>query len=228
MIKRIRFATQAEDVDWFDVRWRDAATGAASAPEGVRPSRIAVCTVLPDVTPDPAYDGIGLEWFDDAAHVARFETWLGSPEGKRVDDVLAEAVDPETSPVLLAEPHVMRGQDWLDQRWRDGGSKLKHMAIARRADGLTPARFAELWGSRAGKVGTVVIPDEARGLAYVQNRPTPDGDWAYDAVNEVYFDDVDGLRTRIEWFARNLEQQGGETDLVSEAWFVAVREELLS
>jgi hypothetical protein len=56
-------------------------------------------------------------------------------------------------------------------------------------------------------------------------RPGPAG-WAYDAVNEVYFDDLDGLRTRIAWFAEHFDRVG-EEDLVGESWFVAVREEAL-
>jgi hypothetical protein len=128
----------------------------------------------------------------------------------------------------------MRGADWLEHRWRDGGVKLKHMAIARRAGGLTPAEFSERWRSRAGQLRrpgaaqVVVIPDEARGRAYVQNHPRvrATGEWAYDALNEVYFDDVESLRTRIKWFQENLRDQA-EDDLVSRSWFVAVQEEIL-
>src|SRR5438552_3099511 len=87
------------------------------------------------------------------------------------------------TPRMVAEEHVMRGAQWLEQRWQDGGPKLKHMAIALRAEGLTQAQFHDLWRSRAGKVGTTPIPEDAKGLAYVQNHPLPrpDGDWAYDA-----------------------------------------------
>src|SRR5262249_54026217 len=120
--------------------------------------------------------------------------------------------------------HVLRGQEWLQQRWREGGEKLKHMAIARRADGLTPAQFSDRWKSRAGKVGQVAIPEPARGLAYVQNHPVPvgDGPWAYDALNEVYFDDLEGVRTRMAFFA----DSPSEDDLVGANWFVVAREEV--
>jgi hypothetical protein len=79
-------------------------------------------------------------------------------------------------------------------------------------------------------VGTVVIPDEARGRAYVQNHalPPPAGSWVYDALNEVYFeaDDLDGIRARIDFFAETMKEQR-EDDLVSESWFVVAREEPL-
>lgn len=223
MIKRIRFATRAEDVgvQAFSVAWRRAVAGAAQAPPEVRPSRVVVCTTLPELTgPDPRHDGIGIEWFADAAHLKRFERWLGT-------EVPAPGIlDPQASPVVVAEEAVPRGAGWLERRWRDGGDKLKHLAIAVRASALTPAEFSQRWRSHAGTVGATVIPDDARGCAYVQNHPLATGEWAYDALNEVYFDDVAGLRTRIEWFRDNLRDQAA--DLVSRSWFLAVREEVVT
>jgi hypothetical protein len=230
VIKRIRFATRARPDNHFSSTWREAVAAALSAPPEVRPLRVVSCSVLPDVTPDHLHDGIGIEWFEDAGHLARFESWLTSPQGEDIDHLLVEVLDLGTSPVLLAEEHVLRGSEWMDERWRRGGATLKHMAIAKRAAGLTPGQFSELWKGRAGKVGTVVIPDEARGQAYVQNHPLPrpGGSWAYDALNEVYFevDDLNGLRARIAFFADTM-KTNREDDLVSESWFVVAREELL-
>jgi hypothetical protein len=193
------------------------------APPGVRPVRIVGCTVLPELTAEAPGEAIGIEWFEDPGHLARFEAWLaGRPAGE--DD----------GAVVVADEVVMRGADWLDERWLRGGESLKQMALATRADGLTPEEFSRRWRSRAGTVVTptgtpVVIPDEARGRAYVQNHPRPrdSGEWAFDAVNEVYFDDENALRTRIEWFAENMGDQG-ESDLVSRFTFVAVREQIIS
>jgi hypothetical protein len=226
VLKRIRFATWA-GVTGHD--WRAAVAAALDGPVAVRPVRVAVCTVLSDMTPNPRHDGIGLEWFRDSEHLARFEAWLAAADGTVVERQLGRVLDVDASPVLVADEHVMRGGDWLEQRWRDGGAAFKHMAIARRAEGLTQAQFQDRWRSRAGKVGAVLIPDGARGLAYVQNHPVPrsDGVWAYDALNEVWFDDLDGLRRRIAWFAEVL-GDGTEDDLVGESWFVAAREEILA
>lgn len=229
MIKRIRFATKKPEVATRDLEeaWSRVAQAAWDAPRETRPLRIALCTALPDVLADPKHDAIGIEWFVDQDHLKGFEAWLG-PE-----DPLLRVLVGESSPVVVAEEMVLRGSDWLEGRWSEGDVRVKHMAIARRAGGLTPAQFSERWKGRAGQVrrpeGTsLVIPDAARGNAYVQNHPVPreDGDWAYDALNEVYFDDVDSLRLRIEWFARNLGEQT-EEDLVSESWFVAAREAVL-
>ena len=238
MIKRIRFATRQASVTEaaFTSQWPLVAAQAVESPPDTRPLRIAVCTTLADVTgTDPKYHGIGLEWFDDMGHVKRFATWLQSPDGMIITERLSEVIESGASPVLLADEHVMRGADWLERRWRHGGEKLKHMAIARRATGLTAAEFSARWRDRAGQIrraaseAPTVIPEDARGRAYVQNHPRPrvSGEWAYDALNEVYFDDVDSLCRRIDWFRTNLLDQP-EEDLVREFWFVAAREVICS
>lgn len=239
MIKRIQFATRIPGSagDQFGDRWLAAASARGRAPAGVRPRRVAVCISRPDVLADPAYDGIGIEWFDDDAHVHRFDEWLRSGAGESVRAPLEDIVVAGASPVLLADELVLRGADWLDDRWRGGGRKLKHMAIATRAAGLSPAEFSERWKGRPGQVApaagpVVAIPARARGCAYIQNHRRPGGGAAgcppYDAVNEVYFDDLDALQFRIEWLARNLGdlRDGAEADLVSQAWFVAATEDV--
>jgi hypothetical protein len=226
VIKRIRFATKRAGLSSADfaASWRDAMTRAANAPAGARPARLALCFTLADVDGgDARHEGVALEWFVDADHLARYESWLGSDNGRAHAAAVDAVVDLGASPLLVADEQVMRGADWLEQRWRDGDDKLKHMAVALRAHGLTQAEFSERWRSRAGRVGATPIPDEARGLAYVQNHPVPGG-WAYDALNEVYFDDLDSLRRRVEWF-RDLGDT--EDDLVRENWFLIAREELL-
>jgi hypothetical protein len=49
----------------------------------------------------------------------------------------------------------------------------------------------------------------------VQNHPLVTGgrEWAYDAINEVYFDDADSLLARIAHLGREL-TGGAENDLV--------------
>jgi hypothetical protein len=230
VIKRIRFATGLDATRDFSVDWPAAEAGVLAAPPDVRPVRVVACTVLPEITPDHLHDGVAIEWFEDTGHLARFEAWLASPAGQGTDELFAQVLDIEASPLFVAEEHIMRGSEWMDERWRRGGATLKHMAIATRAVSLTPEQFSHLWKTRAGKVGTVVIPDAARGRAYVQNHaiPPPHGSWDYDAVNEVYFEagDLDGIQARIDFFARTM-KDNGEADLVGNSWFIVAREELL-
>src|SRR5262249_39219187 len=162
----------------------------------------------------------------DDAHLTRYERWLAGPDGMASTERLEQVLDRSASPVVVADEVVGRGADWLNQRWRDGGVRLKHLALARRADGLSVEEFSGRWRRRAGVVraaGTgalVAIPDAARGEAYVQNHPRSRtaGDWAYDACNEVWFDRVEDLRARIDWFERNL--RDADEDLVGANWFV--------
>ncbi len=85
MIKRVRFATRKAEVsaEALSAAYPDSLAGAAHAPPGVRPSRVAVCITMPDLTgPDPRHDGIGIEWFADADHLQRFQGWLDTPPGR--------------------------------------------------------------------------------------------------------------------------------------------------
>lgn len=235
MIKRIRFATMTTGVDArsFSAAWRLASGEAARAPRELRPRRIVICPGLADFLDDRRHDGVGIEWFTDEAHLERFDAWAAGPGGRSLLDRLGAVVSLPDSPVMVAEEVVLRGAEWLRSRWSDGGDRIKHMAVARRADDLTPEAFSERWRGRAGAIATtsgqtIAIPDEARGRAYVQNHPlaAPAPGWHYDAVNEVYLDDEVSLRARADWFARNL-RGGAERDLISEWWFIAARETIV-
>jgi hypothetical protein len=188
------------------------------APVGARPIRVAASESLTFGDDErPRHRGVIEEWFEDEAHLDRADAWTVG-DG---DDVV----------VVVAEPVVLRGGEWLERRWTDGGLKLKHMALATRADGLTPAQFSAQWRDHAGSArtstGTAAIPDDVKGLAYVQNHPLPHRVAPYDAVNEVYFDDLDTLQARMAWFRDN--GIGRESDeLFGSTSFLALREEVVA
>jgi hypothetical protein len=213
--------------------WSGPASFATAAPAASRPARLALCTPLHGVGEPPPHDGVVLEWFHDREHLARFEEWLDGPAGRAASGPLDALVDPGCSAVLVVDEVVARGAGWLEERWRRGGSAFKHMALARRGLGLTPEEFTRRWGAHAGRVGgagaATPIPEEVRGRAYVQDHPVPraGAEWAYDAVNEVWFDDLAGLRRRVDWFRRR--QDAVRSDpLFSESWMLAVREDVVS
>jgi hypothetical protein len=91
------------------------------------------------------------------------------------------------------------------------------VSVARRNPTLTRAEFVDAWRNEAGRLGAEVIPDDVRGVAYVQLHPI-DPDPPYDAVNMVWFADVAGLRRRAEWFAER-----PVPDLFRESWSLYVR-----
>ena len=156
MIKGFRFVTRREDVtaEAFAAEWPGAVAAAMQAPPEVRPTRLAVCTVLPESDPGPRHDGVEIGWFDDGPHLRRFRGWVGTSRGWSVLKGLDRVVDFDASPVVVAKETAPRGADWLGHRWRDGGARFKHMAVAVRAEGLTPAEFAERWRAHAGQVRT--------------------------------------------------------------------------
>jgi hypothetical protein len=227
LIKRIRLATAKRGLgrEEFAGGWREAVAAAASAPARARPVRLTVSVSLPEIA-GQRYDGVALEWFSDREHLRRFESWLGTPAGRAVQGLRSEVIEHDDSPVVVAGERVVRGGDWLDRRWREGGPKLKQLAIATRADGLTLPRFLERWRGRTGPAGAAAIPDAFRSLAHVQNHPLVDDgrEWAYDAINEVYVDDADRLLALIAYLERAL-AGGADSDLVRASWFVAVSED---
>jgi hypothetical protein len=209
LIKRIRFAARSPE---------EAAV--TLAPPGARPLRITGSVVLPELSEhSPPCAWIGIEWFTDAGHLARFENWLAGlpvPPGRPGDPAAAASV------MVVASEHALRGEPWLERRWLDGGERLKHMALATRAAGLSAQEFSRRWRAHAGTAGATPIPEQARGHAYVQNHPVP-GEWPYDAVNEVYFDDLAALRERVDWFRRNVPSPADGV-LFGQSWLIAVRE----
>jgi hypothetical protein len=174
---------------------------------------VTEATTLPELEADPPWASIGTAWFADVEHLARFDAWVVPSGGTSID----------------TDEVVVRGAEWLDARWADGGPCLKHVALARRRPGLSPADFSQRWRAHAGSVGTQAIPEVVRGQAYVQDHPVsrPDGEWAYDAVTEVWFEDLAALRTRIAWMAGALATDAPD-DLFGKRWFLAAHEEVLS
>ncbi len=173
-----------------------------------------------------------MEWFRDAWHLRRYVAWLGTPAGREATEPADGVVADGGEQIIVADERVLRGADWLRQHRRNGGNAFKHMALALRDERFSPEEFSRRWAGHAGRIQPpgaaqpAIIPDHVRGLAYLQNHPfsRPNG-WVYDAVNEVYFDDIAGLRARDEWFHRYASSAGA--GLVRASWFLAVREEVL-
>jgi hypothetical protein len=232
VIKRLEFAVRRAEMTAGDVvrAWRETFSADAGAPTEARPRRIVLCATLSHSTSAARHDAIALEWFTDDEHLRRFEQWRAMATGP-----VSDVVEPAGSAVIVAHELVLRGEEWLGRRWPYDRPRYKHMALARRAAGLTPAEFSARWRGHAGRATraaddrAVEIPRDVLGVAYVQDHPLPrEGvDWAYDAVNEVYFEDLDGLRRREQWFDDNLDSDGRGDDIFGQRWFLSAREEVL-
>ena len=194
----------------------EAVAGATGASPAGRPRRVTVGSPLPGFG-DPPYSAVDVQWFADRAAADAGEAWL-------------LAVDPALGAGacrVVAEEVVLRGADYLARRWVEGGERLKMLSFGRRHPDLTPAEFSARWRSEAGRLGGDPIPDDVRGLAYAQNHPVlpaeEEPEWPLDAVNEVWFERLDHLRSRADWFAA---RPDAVPDFMSagETWSLFVRE----
>lgn len=224
MIKRIRFVSRRAGLspDGFAAAFPRAVACMDGVPEPLRPRRGVACTRLVDLGGGSDHDGVSMEWFADLTALRRYEA-VAAPSV----EPLNAAIEPAATVRLIAEELTLRGAAWLADRWTQG-TKFKHMALARRAAGLSPAEFSARWRGKQGTVGAAIsIPEEARGRAYVQNHPLAcRREWAYDAVNEVYFDDLDALRARIAFF-EPLDVTSAEAGFVRSPRFLAVIEHVV-
>lgn len=194
----------------------DLVAAVADAVPAVRPARATVAAAVSGIVEEPRHEQMVTLSFTELDQLHAF----------------AEAVGHlESGGVILTEDHVVRGGDWLVHRW-DRGPVLKHVALAKRADGLTLAEVLQAWSTHGGSVQrpgepVVAIPERERGLAYVQHHPRVDGDheWPYDAITEVWFDDLEALRARADWFAFG--PGSGPQALFRQSWFLALRETAL-
>jgi hypothetical protein len=193
--KVIRFLPEVPPAD----RW-SAAAGRSGGPARVT---LATALDLPGLPP-PRFAAVEVVWSDDD---------VSAPDagGAGATDVAVDEV-------------VARGADALAARWADGGERFKMMSFGRRNPALTRAAFVEKWRAEAGRLGGDPIPDDLRGLAYVQDHPVGD-DPPLDAINEVWFDRLDDVRRRAEWFA----VRPIPADLMSpsDSWSLVLREEIV-
>lgn len=218
MIKRFWFSAESAESPWVHLA-REAGEAA--------PIRLVACIPLEDTGREQPQVGgfdiarIDIAWFDDVGHLARFDAATeGATDGATDDGVVA----------LDAEEVVLRGATWLENRWTDPGVRFKHLALAHRAPGLSAQEFSDRWRAHAGSLGSTTIPAEIRGDAYVQNHPIVGAGHPprrLDAINEVWFGDIDTLRARTEWFARNA-QEPADDGLFGERGFLGVEERALA
>jgi hypothetical protein len=197
--KTIRFLdADGPFLEAMQSRWEAAL---AAGPAAGRPGRVALAVPL-DLTdlPPPTFAAIDVQWFDEPAAAFANEDWLASvdPRLQLGSDLLGKR-----SCRVIAEEVVLRGPEYLDARWQQGGERFKMTSFGKRNPALTLPEFSARWRSQAGRLGDAEIPAPIRGLAYVQNHAVPvDGhEWPFDAINEVYFEQLDQLQRRRAYFA---------------------------
>jgi hypothetical protein len=209
--KVIRFLRDAPAAD----RW----AGALARPGAPSRATIATAIELPGLPP-PRFAAVEVLWFHDGPPPDG-HPGTGSGSETEADRGGAGLPAGAGAMVVAVDEVVARGAEALVHRWAEGGERLKMMSFGRRNPALTRASFVERWRAEAGRLGGDRIPDDLRGFAYVQDHPLGD-DPPLDAVNEVWFDRLDDLRRRADWFAVRPVPE----DLMSpaECWSLYLRE----
>ena len=233
-VKVLRFLTGGPSlVDELRWRWTRALVGgAAEGPPAGRPVRAALAgpVDLPGLPP-ARFAAIDLQWFADAGEALANEAWLDAADPELCVGSSLVGTD---SWQVLADEVVLRGQDYLVARWREGGDRYKAMHFGRRNPALTLEEFSARWRSHAGRLGDEDIPGDVRGVAYIQDHPVPLArhEWPLDAINEVYVERADDLVRRAAWFAARQEaalRTGAEGFMSpTETWSLFVRESPLT
>ena len=122
---------------------RRNSTPCSTRPQGVRPTRVAASTAHRRRTTAcwprirVVHLGVVEAWFDDPAHLHRFESG-------HVDGI-------HGSTVVSAEAVVLRGAGWLERRWLDDrpGSSTWRWRSGPAAS--APIEFSERWRDHAGR-----------------------------------------------------------------------------
>ena len=221
VIQRIRFATRRAGVDAaaFEAALRGLAMLARAEPPEVRPVRATVSVVLPGLAAaPPQHDGV-------ARPLVRRRGAPGPVRGparrRRRSGRGGRAVRCDRrrrrSPVVVVDEVVVRGEAWLEQRWSDRTSPVQ--APRPRPAGRGP--------DARGAVAAVARPRRQRPPRRVRRphadprrgprprlragppaRPGRRATGAYDAVSEVWFDDVDGLQQTHRLVRRQPDRPG--------------------
>ena len=170
-----------------------------AADGGIR--RVVVGRVLeprPDV--ERPFDALVETWVDDQTDLA---VW-GEPFGEWLRTDVSDLVDGPASLSLCVKELPLRGADYLARRFasRDPARVVKSYSFSHRADGLTLTEFSQLWRTHHGPLAGQRMPPAVQGFAYVQNHalPVQSGEPAFDGVAEIYLQDVETYRRRLEWF----------------------------
>lgn len=202
--KVLRFL-DGESSEDLRARWSRAMADGAAVPG--RPTRLIVAlSLLESGFPPPRFTAVDIQWFASADDALANEDWLA---GVEPDLCLGSPSLGTTSCRVVASEQVLRGADALAHlHGAESELPTMMMSFAKRRPGLTLTRFLDRWRDEAGRLGGTDIPEQIRGLAYVQNHPLVrvGHEWPFDAVNEVYLTHLEDLRRRSDWFAA---RQGG-------------------
>ena len=173
----------------FGARWREQTDKAlARMPASTRPTRLAHCVVRRGCG-DPAYDGVAISWYGEAA-LSAHDAWVA--EHASTDAVL----DRSATTCVRVQERTAIGAAWLDAQWRDpvATARLLLIGFIEPANGLTRQQFRDYWWDHHRPLADRLVPAELGPVAYVHNYVSTGepGRWA--GIGELYEQSLDVAR----------------------------------
>jgi uncharacterized protein (TIGR02118 family) len=80
---------------------------------------------------------------------------------------------------------------------------IKLIGLMKRKAGMSQEEFVKYWYEKHAPFGQRIVPPECLGRGYIQNYSLtfkPGVDAPYDAVGEIYYDDMAHLQRWIKWY----------------------------
>jgi|CXWL01.1.fsa_nt_gi uncharacterized protein (TIGR02118 family) len=80
---------------------------------------------------------------------------------------------------------------------------IKVISMLKRKEGMSRAEFSKYWFEKHAPFGNEIAPREALSKRYIQNHALQfpgKGEGPYDAVAELYFEDMAGMQRWIDWY----------------------------
>jgi uncharacterized protein (TIGR02118 family) len=131
--------------------------------------------------------------------------WWQSEEAQSLCGVESDLMDPAQTRSGATHERVLKGRDRLfdDAVRREQGGAVKVVAFLKRRPDMSTAECCRYWEQCHAPLALTAVPADVFAYAYVQNHcivekgTEPD----FDAVAELYFDDLKAVRRWSRWYA---------------------------
>jgi hypothetical protein len=190
---------QAVSRDRFAERW-DALDAEVSRAYSAGPSGLVHGSALQLGTTAAPYDGVTVAWYPDESSYGQFAASLAADTAHGRD--WAEIVDTGSTVELIVEERVVRGEEWIAERWSTRAEDTVFMltAFIERRAATTRDAFRDYWWLDHRPLANRLIPPDAQGSAYLQNVVIGDVPSQWDGVGELYLDSLAQLPPRAAFF----------------------------
>ena len=200
VLKSLTFVRRASSVpaNEFGARWRASRLDTLNAlPFELRPERLVHCVVRQSAI-TPPWDGVEISWHSIEDRAIDPKVWTHS----LVHD---DAVLNDSPVIVSVEERIVSGEDWIAQRWRQGGDLgVVLFGFIEAASGFTLEAFRDYWWDEHRPLANSLVPEELSPVAYVHDyvleKHASDDVFAWAGIGEMYERSLGTARRRGEWF----------------------------